>query len=89
MLYIPCPHCGSRDETEFAYGGPSHITRPELTASDREWTHYLYHRSNPKFNVLRDTATHEILEVYLMGQSGYQGHASQLGDADCSSKASQ
>ena len=95
MLYIPCPHCGHRDETEVTYGGPSHITRPELTASDREWTHYLYHRSNPKgpyrerwqhsygcgrwFNVLRDTATHEILEVYLMGQSGHLSQPDQLG----------
>ena len=85
MLYIPCPYCGHRDETEFTYGGPSHVTRPELTSSDREWTHYLYHRKNPKgpyrerwlhsfgcgqwFNVLRDTATHEIVEVYLMGES--------------------
>jgi heterotetrameric sarcosine oxidase delta subunit len=86
MLYIACPYCGHRDETEFTYGGPSHVTRPELSSSDREWTHYLYHRQNPKgpyrerwlhrfgcgqwFNVLRDTYTHEILEVYLMGQSG-------------------
>jgi len=36
MLLIPCPYCGARDETEFTYGGPSHVTRPELTASDRE-----------------------------------------------------
>ena len=86
MLYIPCPYCGPRDETEFTYGGPSHVTRPELTSTDREWTHYLYHRQNSKgpyrerwlhnfgcgrwFNVLRDTTTHEILKVYLMGQSG-------------------
>ena len=86
MLYIPCPYCGPRDETEFAYGGPSHVTRPDLAATDREWTHYLYHRTNTKgpyrerwlhsfgcgrwFNVMRDTTTHEILEVYLMGESG-------------------
>ena len=91
MLYIPCPYCGHRDETEFTYGGPSHVTRPELTASDREWAHYLYHRENPKgpyrerwlhsfgcgqwFNVLRDTSTHEILEVYLMGQGGSVGRS--------------
>jgi sarcosine oxidase subunit alpha len=48
MLLIPCPYCGPRDETEFAYGGPSHVTRPELTATDREWTHYLNHRENTK-----------------------------------------
>jgi sarcosine oxidase, subunit delta len=83
MLNIPCPYCGPRDETEFAYGGPSHVTRPALISADREWTHYLFHRENDMgpyrerwlhsfgcgrwFNVLRDTVTHEILQVYLMG----------------------
>lgn len=86
MLRIACPYCGPRDEVEFHYGGPSHVTRPELTATDREWTHYLYFRENPKgpyrerwlhtagcgrwFNVRRDTLTHEILKVYPMGDSG-------------------
>jgi heterotetrameric sarcosine oxidase delta subunit len=84
MLYIPCPFCGPRDETEFAYGGPSHVMRPDLSCSDREWTQYLYHRTNIKgpyrerwlhnfgcgrwFNVLRDTTTHEIQQVYQMGE---------------------
>jgi len=79
MLNILCPYCGLRDETEFAFGGPSHVTRPELSSSDREWTHYLYHRENPKgpyrerwlhsfgcgrwFNVLRDTGTNEIFII--------------------------
>ena len=85
-MLIPCPYCGSRDETEFSYGGPSHVTRPELMSTDREWTQYLYTRENTKgpyrerwlhnfgcgrwFNLLRDTTTHEILEVYLIGRSG-------------------
>ncbi|MBS0614576.1 MAG: sarcosine oxidase subunit delta, partial [Proteobacteria bacterium] len=59
---------------------------PELTASDRDWGHYLYHRQvslgpfrerwahsfgcGRWFNVLRDTSTHQILEVYAMGQTG-------------------
>jgi sarcosine oxidase, subunit delta len=86
MLYISCPYCGSRDETEFTYGGPSHVTRPELSCTDHEWARYLYHRVNTKglhrerwlhsfgcgrwFNMLRDTTTHDISQVYLMGQSG-------------------
>jgi heterotetrameric sarcosine oxidase delta subunit len=86
MLRIPCPYCGPRDEPEFHYGGPSHIARPDLNASDREWTRYLYFRKNPNgpyrerwlhtagcgrwFNVLRDTLTHEIERVYLIGESG-------------------
>jgi heterotetrameric sarcosine oxidase delta subunit len=85
MLSIPCPFCGRRDETEFTYGGSTHVTRPELSSTDREWTHYLYHRENTKgpyrerwlhifgcgrwFNVQRDTTTHEILKSYPMGES--------------------
>jgi heterotetrameric sarcosine oxidase delta subunit len=86
MMQISCPYCGPREETEFTYGGPSHVTRPELTATDREWTHYLFHRENPKgphrelwlhsygcgrwFNVIRDTTTHAIQRVYLIGEYG-------------------
>jgi heterotetrameric sarcosine oxidase delta subunit len=89
MMNIPCPYCGRRDETEFTYGGPAHVARPELAASDVEWTRYLYHRANTKgpyrerwhhsfgcgrwFNALRDTATHEIRDVYLMGETGTGG----------------
>jgi heterotetrameric sarcosine oxidase delta subunit len=84
MLYIPCPFCGPRDETEFTYGGPSHVIRPELSCTDRDWTQYMYHRTNIKgpyrerwlhsfgcgrwFNMLRDTATHEIHKVYQMDE---------------------
>jgi heterotetrameric sarcosine oxidase delta subunit len=86
MLSVPCPYCGARDESEFAYGGPSHITRPENSATDREWTQYLYFRENTKgpyrerwlhsfgcgrwFNALRDTTSNEFQQVYLMGESG-------------------
>lgn len=53
-------------------------------ASDAEWADYLFYRNNIKglhyerwvhtygcrqwFNVARDTVTHEILEVYAMGE---------------------
>ncbi len=50
MLLIPCPWCGPRDETEFAYGGEAHIERP--TAPDKldddAWADFLFHRTNPK-----------------------------------------
>ena len=84
MLRIPCPHCGLRDEPEFTFGGPSHVTRPEAQASDAAWTDYLFNRDNPKglhcerwlhasgcgrwFNLARHTVTHEILAVYRMGE---------------------
>lgn len=50
MLLITCPWCGSRDETEFHYGGEAHISRPADPAgvSDTEWAQYLFMRNNPK-----------------------------------------
>ena len=84
MLRIPCPWCGTRDESEFRFGGESHVERPGLEVSDAEWADYLFNRENPKglhyerwchsygcsqwFNVVRDTVTHEIHAVYKMGQ---------------------
>lgn len=84
MLHIPCPYCGPRDEVEFTYGGPAHVARPDLAATDREWTRYLYQCENPKgpyrerwfhaygcgrwFNAVRDTTTHDIHRVYPMGE---------------------
>lgn len=83
MLRIACPYCGVRDQTEFRFGGPSHIARPAFEVNDAVWTDYLFFRENPKgmhyerwvheygcgrwFNVARDTITHEIHAVYRMG----------------------
>ncbi|WP_397414030.1 sarcosine oxidase subunit delta [Phenylobacterium sp.] len=85
MLRIDCPHCGPRDGAEFVCGGESHIVRPQLAASDGEWASYLFERSNPRglvrerwrhsfgcglwFNLVRDTATHEIRATYRMGEA--------------------
>jgi heterotetrameric sarcosine oxidase delta subunit len=84
MLRISCPYCGLRDEPEFTFGGPSHITRPAPSATDSEWADYLFYKDNSKgmhyerwlhaygcgrwFNVARDTSTHEIFAVYRMGE---------------------
>lgn len=83
MLRITCPYCGTRDESEFVFGGPSHITRPSPEVDDATWTAYLFNRSNPAgphnerwghafgcgrwFNLVRDTRTHQILKIYVMG----------------------
>lgn len=83
MLRIPCPHCGVRDENEFAFGGEAHLERPPLEATDAEWTRYLFVRDNPLgvhaerwrhargcgqwFNLQRHTLTHEIVAVYPNG----------------------
>ncbi|MBI3708038.1 MAG: sarcosine oxidase subunit delta [Proteobacteria bacterium] len=50
MLRIPCPYCGPRDETEFAYGGEAHIARPQnpATTTDADWADFLFMRKNPK-----------------------------------------
>jgi heterotetrameric sarcosine oxidase delta subunit len=49
MLLIPCPWCGPRDETEFAYGGEAHIDRPKTPhrLDDAAWAEYLFMRTNP------------------------------------------
>ncbi len=85
MLRIPCPWCGTRDESEFRFGGESHIERPGLEVGDAEWADYLFNRENPKglhyerwchtygcsqwFNVVRDTVTHKFHAVYKMGEA--------------------
>ena len=50
MLLIPCPWCGPRDESEFAYSGEAHIVRPSdpFALSDEEWADYLFNRKNPR-----------------------------------------
>jgi len=82
MMQIECPYCGTRDETEFSYGGEAHVARPGLNADDKTWTDYLFFRDNTKgvhaerwrhsrgcgqwFNALRDTSTHRFLAVYRL-----------------------
>jgi sarcosine oxidase, subunit delta len=84
MLRIQCPHCGERDEPEFVFGGPAHMTRPPLEADDSTWTTYLFTRDNPAgmsyerwlhaygcgkwFNMARNTLTHTIVAVYTMAE---------------------
>ena len=50
MLIINCPHCGPREESEFACGGEAHVARPlaENSISDAEFADYLFLRDNPK-----------------------------------------
>ena len=49
MIWIDCPWCGARPETEFRYGGEAHIARPDPAATDDAgWADYLFMRTNPK-----------------------------------------
>jgi heterotetrameric sarcosine oxidase delta subunit len=80
MILIPCPHCGPRNSTEFAYAGETSV-RPPPTAGPIEWRQYLYLKSNPAglttenwchssgcrkyFLAERDTVTNEVLATWL------------------------
>jgi sarcosine oxidase subunit delta len=48
MILIPCPHCGERNSSEFAYIGEIN-PRPLVAAGDApaEWRRYLYEKHNP------------------------------------------
>lgn len=77
MMLIKCPHCGSRNVTEFTYGGAADLVRPSPDAVDKQWTDYVYMRDNPRglhdeiwqhsagcrrwIAVRRDTLTHEVI----------------------------
>lgn len=54
MLTIPCPFCGPRSESEFAYCGPKTNRRPEDPAamSASEWVEHLTVPPNPVGPVL-------------------------------------
>ncbi len=44
-LLVPCPDCGKREVSEFAYGGDSN-RRPAPDASSAELARYLFFRRN-------------------------------------------
>lgn len=50
MLNIPCPYCGTRDQSEFSHHGEAHIVRPlkSDTLSDTQWGDYVFFRKNTK-----------------------------------------
>ncbi|MEW5422394.1 sarcosine oxidase subunit delta [Amorphus sp. 3PC139-8] len=50
MFIIPCPYCGDRDQSEYAYGGQAHVARPANpeNLSDAEWAEFVFFRDNPK-----------------------------------------
>jgi sarcosine oxidase subunit delta len=79
MIRIPCPFCGERDHSEFAYGGDGTIKYPPLDAPAADWHEAVFLRENicgmqletwQHLNgcrmwllVERDTLTHEIRSV--------------------------
>jgi sarcosine oxidase subunit delta len=81
MITLRCPYCRElRVEDELTFGGELGILRPTPeTASNTEWTDYLFMRVNRKgiheeqwccsagcgqwFKVARHTVTHEVAEI--------------------------
>ena len=48
MMLIPCPFCGTRNESEFIYGGPVTEPRPDPAGqSDEAWVSHLTETPNP------------------------------------------
>ncbi len=47
-MIIPCPHCGPRDLSEFAYQGDGSRKRPDASSTNQKaWNAYVYDRLNP------------------------------------------
>ena len=77
MMLLPCPYCGPRDVTEFAYGGDANVPAPAEDAPVEAWSARVYLRANPRgphdelwqhsagcrrwIRVRRNTLTHEVL----------------------------
>jgi heterotetrameric sarcosine oxidase delta subunit len=47
MILIPCPHCGPRNSSEFAYVGERKARPDPNTATPVAWRAYLYDKRNP------------------------------------------
>jgi sarcosine oxidase subunit delta len=47
VVVIPCPHCGPRNVSEFAYKGEAKDRPDPLTATRAAWREYLYVHENP------------------------------------------
>lgn len=49
-MLIPCPFCGLREHSEFAYGGDATVRRPRQAepAWGPDWQTYVYQRTNPR-----------------------------------------
>ncbi len=83
-LLVPCPNCGPRDFTEFAFGGETNA-RPTPAASVEDLARYLYirrnvagtqqewwyHRSGCRswFLARRDTVSNKFIESYWPSDS--------------------
>jgi methylglutamate dehydrogenase subunit B len=65
-MHIPCPFCGERDVSEFAYLGDAHFRRPDAEGPDAQTRFFeaVYLRENP-------AGPHEELWYHGMGCRGW------------------
>ena len=86
MIRIPCPYCGPRNSSEFAYLGELTARPPAGAVEPSEWRRYLYEKKNPAgwtdekwyhssgcrkfFIVERHTVTNEVRATRLFGDPG-------------------
>jgi len=85
MQLFACPFCGPRDQSEFTYGREK-AAMPALDAGPQAWQRYVYDRDNPCgphaelwhhnhgcrqwLEIVRDTLTHEVLEIRAARPAG-------------------
>jgi methylglutamate dehydrogenase subunit B len=83
-MRLICPICGERSVSEFVYEGDATVVRPALDAPAEDWQKAVYDRENPRgthaewwqhaqgcrawLRVERDTATHEVSGVAIVGR---------------------
>jgi sarcosine oxidase subunit delta len=88
MKILNCPINGPRALQEFVYGGEFREMPDPATATDLEWTDYVYNRhgaptvkrewwhhlaSGTWFIAERDTATDDVKKTYLYGEEENHG----------------
>lgn len=88
-MRLDCPCCGLRDLREFLYVGDAERLVPSLSDDSETWAAYVFERRNPRgphleywqhihgcrqmLRVRRDTATHVVDEVALVGPHAAEG----------------
>ncbi len=85
MQQFRCPFCGTRDQSEFTYVREV-APVPALDAAPADWQRFVYARDNPCgahaewwhhnhgcrqiLEIVRDTLTHEVLEIAAAQSTG-------------------
>ena len=71
MMLIPCPFCGPRNETEFAFGGPVKPPRPDpYAAGDTDWVYDTSVGPTTGFDIPAGAATLGRV-IYYLGDPYY------------------